>query len=514
MARRPNSSRRPRGRSHKEALRAEKKRLTIKEKGRTSHLNRQLDEGNYVIFDIESTGGNPDRNGITEIFALKIEKGVVVDTFYSMVNPMVRIPPIVRRMTGITNQMVKDAPTIDKVMPGFVAFIENHVLVSHNTIGDMKFLRYFSDATVGEMISNYFMCTHLLTEKMLPDTPDKSLKGLAQNLKLDFEGQLHRAEADTYLTYELFKLLLESLKENGINSIIDAIRHQADFESSLRLGWGISTDRLKDLPSAPGVFYLHDNRGEVLFFSSAKDIAREVKGLSRISALPKQLTKAVLASKDISYEVSSALFPATLREAEGLSTYNIRFSPSDWHQRVCQFVYLAKGKNKDFILSSGPIEPGATIALGPIRSGREIGPFLESVAEVFGKKVSRRGLKLSQAEAGMIESLLNGAIGSTFSFPLFPPLLFLKKYRNKWRREVAQIASLKNLSIPKELKPLGEISGVMGVPSADGWELFTIISGVPSSEGLYEGTLSSEVLHREGRQKFFLCCRAISQATW
>ncbi|MFN9971741.1 MAG: PolC-type DNA polymerase III, partial [Phycisphaerae bacterium] len=65
-----------------------------------------LEKGAYIAFDIETTGGNPEKNGITEIFALRYREGVIVDTFYSMVNPGVAIPPIVRRMTGITNKMV------------------------------------------------------------------------------------------------------------------------------------------------------------------------------------------------------------------------------------------------------------------------------------------------------------------------------------------------------------------------------------------------------------------------
>ena len=69
-------------------------------------LAKTLDQGNYIVFDIETTGGNPDKNGITEIFAIKYSGGEAGDTFYSLVNPRIPIPPIVRRMTGINNKMV------------------------------------------------------------------------------------------------------------------------------------------------------------------------------------------------------------------------------------------------------------------------------------------------------------------------------------------------------------------------------------------------------------------------
>jgi DNA polymerase III epsilon subunit-like protein len=71
-------------------------------------VNDSVERSTFIVFDIETTGGNPERNGITEICALKIIDGQVVDRFYSMINPMISIPPIVRRMTGITNQMVAE----------------------------------------------------------------------------------------------------------------------------------------------------------------------------------------------------------------------------------------------------------------------------------------------------------------------------------------------------------------------------------------------------------------------
>lgn len=488
-------------RSKKEAAKAEKRRLTVKEKGQTKHLFDAIKESTFIVFDIETTGGNPDRNGITEIFALKVVKGKVVDTFYSLVNPKIRIPPIVRRMTGITNQMVRNEPTIDKVMPGFVDFIEDHVLVSHNTIGDMRFLRYYSHQTVGTMVDNYFLCTHLLTEKLLSDAPDKSLKGLAENLDLETQGKLHRAEADAYLTYELFKVLIGKLFEREIHIVVDAVRFQGDYESSMRLGWGITLERLRGLPSAPGVFYLHDRRGRVVFLSSAQDIAKEVKSLTRVSYLPKQLVKTVLLSTDVSYETSAAMFAATLQEAKSLADEDLKYKPCDWHQRVAHFVYLRReGKGKDFVLGTGTLEPGVVVARGPIKSGREVGPFIDRIGEIFGKKMRKKGMILNSTEASIVESLLRDGIQSTVSLPLFPPLLFWPSYRHKWRKEVEQIRQLKQLKIPGELKMCQHTSGVLGVPLKEGWQLYTIAGGIPRAEAQFEGDLEEDLLYQEGRR--------------
>src|SRR4051812_544855 len=88
----------------------------------TGKFDVLLEEGTFIVFDIETTGGNPTRNGITEICALKYSDGKVQDTFYSLVNPRIPIPPIVQKMTGITNQTVRKAPLIETVFPPFLEF--------------------------------------------------------------------------------------------------------------------------------------------------------------------------------------------------------------------------------------------------------------------------------------------------------------------------------------------------------------------------------------------------------
>ena len=206
-------------------------------------IQGSLEDGHYIVFDIETTGGNPERNCITEIFAVKYHRRKMQQSFYSLVNPQMRIPPIVSRMTGITNKSVARAPKIHDVMPAFLEFIGEDVLVSHNTIGDLRFLHYFARHCCQKELENFFLCTHLLTEKLLPDSPDKSLSGLCKYLGLPVEAD-HRADADGFATVELFAKLLDRLKEEGVGQIRDAIRLQGDTASGLRVGWNVSGEAL------------------------------------------------------------------------------------------------------------------------------------------------------------------------------------------------------------------------------------------------------------------------------
>jgi len=460
-------------------------------KGRTKHLYTALENGSYIAFDIETTGGNPEKNGITEIFALRYRDGQIHDTFYSMVNPGVSIPPIVRRMTGITDKMVRDAPPIKAIMPDFIRFIGDDVLVSHNTIGDMKFIRYFADVDCGHEIGNYYLCTHLLVEKLAPNAPDKSLKGLAGFFNLPGDAKLHRAEADAYITLELFKILLEKMQAKGIPSIADAIRFQGDFESGTRLGWGVKPEALKALPEKTGVFYLYDYSGQVTFLASAHNLLREVRRLQKLNALPKQLLRSVLSSCDLKFEETPTAFAASLLEAKSLTKHRVRFDPSSWHQRTANFIYLCQDAD-EFRLTTGPLVEGVTALLGPIRGGKDVAILLENIAVAVGRKPTKKGLKLSADEASVVQEFLSRKpLKGGFKEKILAVLprhaeriKFLQQLRDQLRR----------ISIPEDLFGAKICSGVLAAGIGERWHLYAVAHGRLVAEFNVDGDLQKGLL--------------------
>lgn len=428
-----------------------------------------------MVFDIETTGGNPDRNGITEIFAIRYQNGKAAETFYSMVNPKIPIPPIVRRMTGITNAMVKDAPLIEEVMPSFCEFIGDDILVSHNTIGDMKFLRHFAQKATGKILTNYFLCTHLLIEKLVPGAPDKSLKGLSQYFALGNGENHHRAEADAYMTLALFEKLLTLLEEQEVPSVIDAIRYQGDFESAARLGWGVRAEALQAVPQKPGTLFLHDHKGQVTFLVSSHNLALEISRLQRFTELPKQLLKIVLASSNLSFIEASSAFAATLQEIEHLQQHAPRFEPENWHQRVANFMFVVPDAD-GFRLDVGPLEEGAVFALGPVQGNREAHDFVAAAAEVFQKKVHRNGVKLSPEEGHILLNYLEhqGRLGGSLFqkvLTLIPVLGVKHRQERRLRRDLAAVP------FPANLKRLFDHTGILATPEGTSWQLYAILYG-------------------------------------
>ncbi|HEX3028117.1 MAG TPA: PolC-type DNA polymerase III [Clostridia bacterium] len=181
--------------------------------------NGQSIQGEFVVFDLETTGLNPYKDKITEIGAVKIRDGKIIDKFNSFVNPGMPIPSMIVKMTGITNEMVEDAPTIEPVLLQFLEFINGAVLVAHNAPFDISFITH-NAKLIGEHINNSYIDTLQLSRKMFPDLGKYKLAIVAKHLSIDLKDA-HRALNDTTATAEIFVKCLEILKGKGVNTIDD-----------------------------------------------------------------------------------------------------------------------------------------------------------------------------------------------------------------------------------------------------------------------------------------------------
>lgn len=491
------SDKRPKRPASRKGGRAEKPRRPLPGGGTGASLDPRLrkivhepiDRSTFIVFDIETTGGNPERNGITEICALKIKDGAIIDRFYSMVNPMISIPPIVRRMTGITNQMVADAPVIHEIYPDFVEFISDHILVSHNTIGDLIFLRHFAKETVNRDLTNFFLCTHLLVEKLCPEAPDKSLKGLSRHFNLSGEN-FHRAEADAVQTWELFKVLERKLKDRGISKIEQAIRLQGDLDSSLRLGWAISAEKLRGLPQGAGVFYLFDHERRLLLVSGATSLQREVEKLQRYDLIPRQILKLMLRSYDLQATRTPSIFAALMAECDGIDKHKLSVDPSVLHQRLVNVLGIYEDRGGGLRLTVGPMEDGLRHVFGPVKDRKRASEFIDELAATLGEKVTRNGMLLATEHRSLVIGALSGTL----------PDLLRKVEKNLWslrimfwrkrsmdnqRARLEKIQNLLNMdgAGASPWRNIAQLHGLVVVPdeSTSTWVMHTIVAGRPQS---------------------------------
>ena len=162
---------------------------------------------NSVLFDIETTGLDPERDRIIEISALKIVCGDVVEEFSTLVNPGVHIPDLASDISGITDDMVKDAPDTKTALKDFMDFIGDAVLTGHNIDRfDLQFIRRDVSAYLGSEVVNEHLDTLVIAKRYLPQLESRSLGSLSSYYGVSYEGA-HRALTDCRINLEVFRNL-------------------------------------------------------------------------------------------------------------------------------------------------------------------------------------------------------------------------------------------------------------------------------------------------------------------
>ncbi len=179
---------------------------------------KPLVETEFVVFDLETTGSStPSR--VIEIGAYRVKGGSIIAEFQTLVNPEMPVPAFITALTGISDEMVKDAPKFSDVAAGFLNFIGDSVLVAHNAHFDMHFLnleigRIYEDYRV----ANPCLCTVQLSRKLLPQIENHKLKTVAEYYSVDLVNH-HRAAPDAFATAQIFVNFLTTLHTDGVTDL-------------------------------------------------------------------------------------------------------------------------------------------------------------------------------------------------------------------------------------------------------------------------------------------------------
>jgi DNA polymerase-3 subunit epsilon len=176
---------------------------------------------NYTVIDIETTGLSFTWDKIIEIGAIKVKNNEIVDTFESFVNPSDSSEPFyldsfITELTGITNDMLLDAPSPSQAIIAFINFIDKDILVGHNINFDINFLYDLSLSTISKPISNNYIDTLRLSRKAFPNYINHKLKTLTENMNISCEGA-HRALTDARITNSCFSYIKNHVLSNNID---------------------------------------------------------------------------------------------------------------------------------------------------------------------------------------------------------------------------------------------------------------------------------------------------------
>ncbi len=259
----------------------------------------------YAIIDIETTGGQFNEEGITEIAIYKFDGSEIVDQFISLVNPEKPIQPFVVNLTGINNAMLRSAPKFYEVAKRIIEITDGCILVAHNTSFDYRILRT-EFSRLGYDFIKQTLCTVELSKKLIPGQPSYSLGKLVRALGIPMSDR-HRASGDALATVKLFQMLLAKDTEKEIvTSLI-----KAEIKSGLTPKL---LDIVESLPSKTGIYYIHNEKGELIYIGKSKNIKKRInQHFTGKNSKSKKLQVQVFT---VSYEETGSELVALLKESE------------------------------------------------------------------------------------------------------------------------------------------------------------------------------------------------------
>ena len=179
-------------------------------KERTNKGNSLLQFPNdYTIVDLETTGLSPDYDYILEVAAIKVRNGVIVDTFSSLVKAEedIWIDPFITELTGITREMISNAPDIRAVFPEFISFIGTDIIIGHNANFDINFIYDNLEYLFGKYLDNDFVDTMRISRRLHPEERHHRLADLSARYQIDYSSS-HRALSDCEITKKCFDAML------------------------------------------------------------------------------------------------------------------------------------------------------------------------------------------------------------------------------------------------------------------------------------------------------------------
>jgi len=281
----------------------------------------------YAIIDIETTGGDPKTEKITEIAIFLHDGTRVIDEFTSLVNPERPIPPFISALTGITNQMVENAPKFYQIARDIVLKTEEAVFVAHNVGFDYNFVKH-EFKNLGYDYQRDTLDTVRLSRKLIPGHRSYSLGNLCTDLNIQINGR-HRAAGDALATVELFEMLL---KRNGHFD-------QLSQPKQLKQLKGIDNDAhkqlLEKLPDSTGVYYLFNHNNNLIYIGKSVNIkARVAQHLRNTGG--KKVLEMRTAIADVSFELTGSELVALLLESDEIKKHKPIYNRS---QRRSLFNY-------------------------------------------------------------------------------------------------------------------------------------------------------------------------------
>ena len=286
-------------------------------------LGTPLHEVTFVVVDLETTGGAPVDAGITEIGAVKVRGGEVIGEFSTLVNPGAPIPPFVAALTGITDALVAGAPGLAGVLPAFLEFARDTVLVAHNAPYDVGFLKGACVKHDQPWPEHRVVDTARLARVALhrDEVPNCKLATLAAYFRTTV-SPTHRAFDDARATADVLHRLIERAGDLGVSTLEDL---QA-FSSRVSVAQRTKRHLAAGLPDAPGVYVFQDAQGAALYVGTSRSIRTRVRSYFTASEQRRRMAEMVGIAERVVPIVCATTLEANVRELRLIAAEQPRYN--------------------------------------------------------------------------------------------------------------------------------------------------------------------------------------------
>ena len=316
-----------------------------------------LEEAEFVVFDLETTGLSAAHSRICEVGAVRVRALELVDSFESLVDPQVALPETVARLTGLRERELRSAPPAAEVLPRFLTFAADTLLVAHNARFDQSFLERQLLLLHGRRLSEPPLCTAALARRLL----EGRLRRVGLASLANFFGvpttPCHRALPDAEATAQVLVRLIGLAQERGARRV-----------SELR---GLAAPRRRRVydkralargaPTRPGVYFFRDRHGQVLYVGRARDLRARLRSYFRSERQRPSVEAALLALDRVEWRVLGSELEAALEELRLIRELD---PPANARGRRNRPGLYLKRRGDDFVVTKTETE------LGPIASRR------------------------------------------------------------------------------------------------------------------------------------------------
>jgi len=339
----------------------------------------------FAVTDIETTGGSPSGNAITEVAIIITDGTKIIEEFQTLINPERRIPDYITTLTGIDNQMVEDAPTFDEVAEKLHELFDQKIFVAHNVNFDYSFLKA-AFRHYNFTFNQQKLCTVRYSRKVFPGLASYSLGALCHNFGFN-NNNPHRAMNDTLMAQ---KLLINALENDRSHAALNELLKRGKGDAFLPMNLDKSV--YHNLPELPGVYYFLDKSGKVIYIGKAKNIKKRIRQHFSGKLTSRKSQGLLKETQHIEYELTGTELIAAIKEDEEIKRKWPKYNSAQKKKRTRYGVFLyedRKGYQKLAIQNS----PNCSQALTTFNSGFTARQWLYDFADNY--EVNHYSLSLS-----------------------------------------------------------------------------------------------------------------------